>query len=92
MTTDAVPTPATPARADDLLPLDKVATMFPASGPKGHVSTATVFRWIISGKRHVKLKAVRKKTAGKSGYFVRPSDLERFRQAAGLAVAWLAGG
>lgn len=67
-------------RAEGPVPLDQACLMFPAANAKGHAGPATLMRWIISGKRGVKLEAARVKGHWHTSY----EACRRFRQRAGV--------
>lgn len=61
----------------DILSLEQARELFPANTAKGHVSTSTIFRWIVHGKRKKRLKGYRIK--GK--WFTTAEDVTAFRRA-----------
>lgn len=48
-------------RAEGLISLTQASTLVPADNPKGHVSCGSLLRWIVSGRRNVKLEACRER-------------------------------
>ena len=66
-------------RAEGIVALDQACLLFPADNTKGHVAPGTMVRWIISGRRRVRLEATRIK----GQWYTSLAALTRFRAATG---------
>lgn len=48
-------------RAEGLVSLSQAAALIPADNHKGHASPGSLLRWIVSGRRKIKLEACRER-------------------------------
>lgn len=67
-------------KAEGPVRLDHACHLIHADTPKGHVSPATLLRWIVSGKRGTKLEAARIK----GEWHTSLAAIQRFGRAAGV--------
>jgi hypothetical protein len=67
-------------RAEGPIRLDEVTHLFKADTRSGHVSLSTLLRWLIKGKRGVKLEGARIRGEWHTSY----QAVQRFKKAAGV--------
>jgi hypothetical protein len=75
-----LPNPGARVRAEGTVRLDQISHLVRADTRSGHVSVSTLLRWIVKGKRGVKLEAARIK----GEWHTSLAALQRFRQRTGV--------
>jgi hypothetical protein len=71
---------ANQVRSEGLVSLDEACFLFPVNNRRGHVSASTLMRWIVSGKKGVRLEGARKN----GRWHTSLAAVSRFRERAGV--------